>query len=75
MFATLKDGPVLAYMLAGVIAVGIVVAVCLGKMIPTELWALQTVVAGGALGITNGTARPAAAAPAPVASIDQAASS
>ena len=53
MLSTVKDGPLGAFALGFVGLVGIIVLAALGHPIPVELWALETAVVGGALGITN----------------------
>ncbi len=73
MLANIKDGPVLAFALAAIGVVGIVVAVCTGHTVPTELWALETAVVGGALGITNATpSSSSSSSSAPADPVDQA---
>jgi hypothetical protein len=51
----LKDGPLLAFGLAFVATVGIVVLAAISHPIPAELVALDAALVGGGLGITNPT--------------------
>ena len=68
MLSKLKDGPVLAWILAAIATVGIIVLAAMRVTVPAELWALDTALIGGGLGITNPTGTVPAAT-----SIDQAA--
>ena len=65
-----KDGPLAAFALALATTVGIVVMTCTGHAVPAELWALDTALVGGGLGITNPTSTSRVASDA--ADVDQA---
>ena len=78
MITSLKDGPVGAFALALVATIGVIVLVATNHPVPTELWALDTALIGGGLGITNPTSSSSSSAPASSSSassssIDQAA--
>ena len=77
---TLKSATTYLFVLATVAVIGVIVIVCLGKTVPSELWLLLSGLTGGGLvatpssssspaGVSTVSSVPAAPAPQPVPSV------